>query len=42
MNSHEDIRRYREEQREAMFEFVRYIAQLATPVILLLILWRVW
>lgn len=35
-------RAQKEAERDAFLEFFRWIAQIATPIILLLILWRVW
>jgi hypothetical protein len=43
MNSPEDIRAYQEAQREADRRFILWIAQVVvTPLLLMLILWRVW
>jgi hypothetical protein len=43
MNTEDEIRWYREQEREALFELARWFAQvIMTPALLLLILWRVW
>lgn len=46
MNSREEIQQYQQEERLALwtffFEAIRWMAQVATPIILALILWRHW
>ena len=46
MNSREEIERYRQEERLALFTFfvetVRFIAQIATPILLAALLWKNW
>ena len=44
MNSPEQIRAYQEAQREAgLLQFIHWFAQvIVTPLLLILILWRVW
>lgn len=43
MNGPEEIKRYREEERAAIAVFAQWAAQtIVTPLLLALILWRVW
>jgi hypothetical protein len=46
MNGREDIESYRLEQRNALLvllvETVRFMAQIATPILLAALLWKSW